>query len=92
MTEPRITGAIVLVGRTHSGQKFRPSNWAERLAISVAKIGSRKQVIYNPRVHISMHEGFHSVVVDRILQDEDPMMFDFFVNFANNNQLELIDR
>ncbi len=82
---------IILLGKTELGGKFRPSDWAQRLTISVSKVGPRKNIISHPRVHMAMHDGLPSVVVDRILEQEDPMMFEFFINFAKGNKLQILN-
>ena len=82
---------IILLGLTECGNKFRPSNWAERLAISVATVGPHRRIIHHPRVHSAMHDGISAVVVDRILEDENQMMFEFFINFAKGNKLQILN-
>jgi len=82
---------IILLGKTECGGKFRPSDWAQRLTISVSTVGPRRNIVSHPRVHMAMYEGLPSVVVDRVLKEENLMMFEFFINFAKGNKLQILN-
>lgn len=91
MNENQKLKPIILLGTTLCGTKFRPSDWANRLAMSVSTVGPRRRVISHPRVHTAIVEGVSAVVVDRILETENQLMFDFFINFARGNQLQILN-
>ncbi|MEQ8288431.1 MAG: DUF3579 domain-containing protein [Gammaproteobacteria bacterium] len=78
---------IVIQGVTREGNKFRPSDWAERLYYALASYGHDRRLKFNPRVHIKMGNKFKSFVIDPVLEQEDPMTFDFLIDFANSNNL-----
>ena len=78
---------IVIQGVTREGNKFRPSDWAERLYYALASYGHDRRLKFNPRVHINMGNKFKSFVIDPALEQEDPMTFDFLIDFANSNNL-----
>ena len=78
---------IVIQGVTREGNKFRPSDWAERLYYALASYGHDRRLKFNPRVHIKMGNKFKSFVIDSLLEQEDPMTFDFLIDFANSNNL-----
>lgn len=82
---------IVIMGKTQAGDKFRPSDWAQRLTVAIATIGPKKKVIYNPHVHTSLREGVPAVVIDPVLREKNEMLFEFLIHFAQGNKLEVLN-
>jgi hypothetical protein len=82
-------GKIVIKGLTKDGKKFRPSDWAERLTSAVATTGRGRRVIFHPKVHMVTVEGVSCVVVDADLEQSDPMLFGFLMNFGIGNNLQI---
>lgn len=80
---------IILLGTTLTGQKFRPSDWAQRLTVAVSTIGPKKKIISHPRVHMAVINGLPAVVIDPILEQENNMMFEFLINFGKSNELQI---
>lgn len=78
---------IVIQGVTREGNKFRPSDWAERLYYALASYGHDGRMQFNPRVHIKIGNKFKSFVINPVLEQEDPMTFEFLMDFANSNKL-----
>ena len=85
---------IVIMGQTHAGRDFRPSDWAERLAGAMASFRPKGSAItpsdhigYSPLCVPRVVDGVRSVVVDRALRDVEPMAWDFVMNFARDNEL-----
>jgi hypothetical protein len=87
--EPR---EIIIRGVTNDGRKFRPSDWSERLYYAVAGYGPNRQVTFNPLVRIVVKGDSKCIVVDLRLQEDDPMIFDFLVGFARDNDLVTTDQ
>ena len=83
---------ILIVGQTKEGKKFRPSDWAERLYYTVASYGKNGRVIFNPLVNLKQEDNSKCFVVDAQLQNKDPMIYDFLVDFAISNKLEMRDQ
>ena len=84
---------IYIRGMTADGRKFRPSNWAERLYYAVATYGPNRTVTFNPLVTLKVEpDRVNCVVVDIKLQDEEPMLFDFLIGFARDNNLVMQDQ
>ena len=83
---------ILIVGQTKEGEKFRPSDWAERLYYTVASYGKNGRVIFNPLVNLNQQDNSKSFVIDVELQNKDPMIYDFLIDFAINNELETRDQ
>ena len=83
---------ILIVGQTKDGEKFRPSDWAERLYYTVASYGKNGRVIFNPLVKLNQEDNSKSFVIDVELQNKDPMIYDFLIDFAISNKLETRDQ
>ena len=88
---------FVILGLTEAGKQFRPSDWAERLCGVMSCFrpeGSRSTKLhlqYSPYVRPTILNGVRSVVVNRALQTIEPMAYHFLLNFAKDNNLQVID-
>ncbi|MES2250773.1 MAG: DUF3579 domain-containing protein [Pseudomonadota bacterium] len=87
---------IFIQGITHDGRTFRPSDWAERLAGVMCSFrpggaypGSH--LSYSPWCIPTTINGVKCVVVNRALRDAEPMAWDFCVNFAKDNNLQVAE-
>jgi hypothetical protein len=88
---------FVILGKTSDGRQFRPSDWADRLCgvmsgFRPAGSGGRNAHLgYSPYVRPAMRNGIKAVIVSYALRDLEPLAFHFVVNFAKDNDLEVID-
>lgn len=87
---------VCILGRTRAGKTFRPSDWAERLAgvMSQFRPGGPQpggHLRYSPWCVPTTRDGVKCVIVQRDLRDAEPMAWDFCINFARDNELELIE-
>lgn len=82
---------ILIRGVTKQGNKFRPSDWAERLYYALATYSPNGRLVFNPMVNLKQGEKFKCFVIDPALQDKDPMTYDFLIDFAKSNELEVTD-
>jgi hypothetical protein len=80
---------IVIEGITESGQKFRPSDWAERLCGMMSVFGEDSRLSYSPYLKPIMAGGIRCVVVDLQLEQLDPEAFRFLMGFARDNELKM---
>lgn len=85
---------VVILGQTPDGKTFRPSDWAERLAgvMSSFRPGGAQpgsHLSYSPWCVPNSVGGVKCVVVNRELRDMEPMAWDFVLNFARDNNLEV---
>jgi len=84
-------------GVTSTGQPFRPSDWAERLCGVLACFapegsgGPNAHLQYSPYVRPTVLDGVKSVVVNEGLRDIEPLAFHFVLNFAKDNDLQVVD-
>lgn len=82
---------IEILGTTLSGDKFRPSDWAQRLTVAIATVAPKRKIIYHPRVHTALRDGVPAVIIDPELRAENIMLFEFLINFARGNKLQIIN-
>jgi hypothetical protein len=88
---------LVILGVTEEGQRFRPSDWAERLAGVMAQFrppGSApaSHLYYSPYVLPVIVDGQRSVVVDERLRELEPLAWKFVCDFAKDNHLKTQER
>jgi hypothetical protein len=83
-------------GVTHDGRSFRPSDWAERLAGAMSSFrpgggrgGIGSFIGYSPYCVPQVVDGVKAVLVNEALKDIEPMAWDFVMNFARDNQLQV---
>jgi hypothetical protein len=95
MIDP-IVKEIFILGLTHSGRTFRPSDWAERLAgvMSPFRPGGAQNrfhpASYSPWCLPTTLNGAKCVVVHTDLRNAEPMAYDFVMNFARDNDLQTV--
>ena len=88
---------IFIRGLTTDGRTFRPSDWAERLAGLMARFRPvglcRKEAHlgYSPYCVPTDVDGVRCLVVSESLRDIEPMAFDFLLNFARDNHLDVVE-
>jgi hypothetical protein len=89
---------VFIQGVTQDGKTFRPSDWAERLAGAMScfrpagSAGGRGAYIgYSPYCVPRVINGVKCVIVNEALRELEPMAWDFVMNFARDNQLQVAD-
>jgi hypothetical protein len=88
---------FMILGVTSKGRQFRPSDWAERLCgvmscFRPAGSGGRNAHLqFSPYVYPTVVDGVKAVVVDNALQKAEPLAYHFVVNFAKDNDLQVVD-
>ena len=80
---------IIIQGFTASGEKFRPSDWAERLCGMMSVFGEDRQLSYSPYLKPVVIAGTICVVLDRRLEGLDTAAYKFLMSFATDNELTL---
>ncbi len=87
---------FVIHGVTLDGRSFRPSDWAERLASAMSSFrpegsvgGIGAFIGYSPFCVPTLVGGVKCVIVSEALKGIEPMAWDFVMNFARDNQLQL---
>ncbi|BET25378.1 uncharacterized protein DUF3579 [Limnobacter thiooxidans] len=89
---------LFILGLTSSGRAFRPSDWAERLCgvLSCYRPPGRQQqsqqhLAYSPYAKPIVMNSVKCVVIDERLRDVEPMAMTFVLNFARDNDLQVLD-
>lgn len=88
MGEPVNSSPFIIRGLTRSGARFRPSDWAERLAGAFSAIDPNNRMNYSPYVQPKTLDGVPCVIVDRTLRELDPQAWRFLQQFAISNELQ----
>jgi hypothetical protein len=85
-----------IIGITLEGKTFRPSDWAERLASAMSSFrpgggqgGIGAFIGYSPYCVPQVVNSTKCVLVNEALRDIEPMAWDFVMNFARDNQLQV---
>jgi hypothetical protein len=89
---------VFIQGVTLDGRTFRPSDWAERLAGAMSSFrpggnvgGPGAHIGYSPYCMPRVINGVKCVIVNEALRDIEPMAWDFVMNFARDNGLQVAE-
>ena len=89
---------VFIQGVTQDGRVFRPSDWAERLAGAMSCFrpegsmgGIGAFIGYSPYCVPRVINGVKCVIVNEALRDVELMAWDFVMNFARDNRLQVAD-
>jgi hypothetical protein len=77
----------VIWGFNAAGRPFRPSDWSDRLAGVTDAFGHERKVSFAPYVRPMLAGDAKAVVVGAKLEDLEPRLYQFLVNFARDNGL-----
>jgi hypothetical protein len=90
-----LAGEFFILGITNAGKQFRPSDWAERLCGAMSCFqpegGRNSHLKYSPYVRPTMVNNTKAVVVNKALQEVEPLAYHFVVDFAKDNDLQVVD-
>ncbi|MDC8757409.1 DUF3579 domain-containing protein [Janthinobacterium fluminis] len=94
-TNRELASEFFILGVTSDGKQFRPSDWAERLCGVMScfnpEAGPNAHLQFSPYVRPTIVNGMKSVVVNAKLKQLEPMAFHFVVEFAKDNDLQVVD-
>ena len=87
---------VFIQGVTQDGKVFRPSDWADRLCgvMSPYRPGGPQpgsHLTYSPWCVPTLINGVRCVVVNAELRIAEPMAWDFAMNFAKDNDLQMAE-
>jgi hypothetical protein len=95
-TPPSAVKEVFIQGITLDGKIFRPSDWADRLCgvMSPFRPGGPQpgsHLNYSPWCIPTLINGVRCVVVNAELREAEPMAWDFAINFAKDNNLQIAE-
>ncbi len=80
---------VIIGGINNDGQKFRPSDWVERLASILSSFGEDQRLRYHKCAYPCTIQGVRSLVVDQRMKENIPEAYEFIMEFAKNNNLRI---
>lgn len=81
---------LIIEGLTTDGVKFRPSDWVDRLCGTLAGFDQHK-ISYSQYLRPIVYNDMNCVAVKKQLQEENPSVFKFIMQFAADNKLLVVD-
>ena len=82
--------SFIIIGETRDGKTFRPSDWADRLCGAMSTLGNDNRVKYSQFVRPGCSlSGQKTVIVDARLYKANPLAYQFVVDFAKSNNLQV---
>ena len=72
---------------THSGRKFRPSDWAERMSGALSTFGRDHRIRYSPLLQPLTVDGVKCIAIDPQMQNAYPEMYAYIMGWARGNDL-----
>ena len=82
---------MVIRSVNEDGRKFRPSDWIERISTTMATFGADNRLHYSSVAQPKIIDGDKCLVVDQALEDENPSAYNYIMNFAKSNRLQVIE-
>lgn len=82
---------IIIQGLTRAGKPFRPSDWVDRMCSTYATFGEDKKLRYSPYLKPRVVDNVRCLAVDMRLKTSNPEGFEQLLQFANENQLNILD-
>ncbi len=92
-----VVGQRIIQGVTSKNAAFRPADWAERLCGAMSCFrpegfaGRNAHLIYSKFVRPTVLDGVKCVVVDEELRVSQPLAYHFVMDFAKDNDLQVLD-
>lgn len=80
---------LIIKGVTESGARFRPSDWAQRLAYSAGSRHQDGRFRLHPKVRIAIIDGTSAVIIEESLSQSEPHLYAFICKFGHENGLLL---
>lgn len=82
-------GDFIVIGESLEGQRFQPSDWAERLAGSLSTLRNRR-VMYSPLLMPIVVDGKKSLRVAVELKTQYPALYEEVEQFVKKNHLQIV--
>lgn len=82
-------GSWLIESVNNKGNRFRPSDWVERISASLAKFGADHRLHYSHDVQPCIIEGEKFLLVKKGLAQSNPEIYKFIMRFAEDNNLRI---
>ncbi|MCI2810348.1 MULTISPECIES: DUF3579 domain-containing protein [Alcaligenaceae] len=86
---------MIIHGETLDGRRFRPSDWAQRLAGVLSRFrpshAAENPFSYSPYAIPGMLDDIPCVFIDYRLRQLEPLAWKFAFDFARSNGLQITD-
>lgn len=79
----------IIESYTEDGRKFRPSDWIDRIASQDASYGPYQRLVYSDLLYPELYQGNKTLIIDTALEDANPILFNYVMNFAESNHLKM---
>lgn len=79
----------IIEGFTEDGNKFRPSDWIDRIASMYASYGASHRLVFSDLLHPELYKGKKCLIIDTELEVKNPTMFEYVMHFAKSNRLKM---
>ncbi len=84
---------IIIIGKTIENKKFRPSSWSDMIASHGSMFGLDKRLKYSTYLMPCrlQDERVPALIMDERLNDVDPLLYEYVIDFAHKNKLVILD-
>lgn len=79
----------IIEGYTEEGKKFRPSDWIDRISSMMASYGASHRLVFSELLHPELYQGQKCLIIDTQLEDVNPAMFEYVMQFVKDNNLKM---
>ncbi len=80
----------IIHGMRQEGERFRPSDWVDRLAGLGARFGADRRLRYAPELQGVMVDGQRALRISSCLERRDAELFRQVMDFARRNRLRMV--
>lgn len=78
---------LIIEGVRDDGSRLRPGDWVERISSMVAEFGPDHRLHYSAHVHPAIVDGRKCLVVEPVLREKNPELYQYILGFAQRNRL-----
>jgi len=82
-----ISSKLIVEGVNRKGELFRPTDWAQRLSSFGAEFGDDHRLHFSPLLHPNMNNDIICLVVDPLLAEQNPSVYEHVMKFVEVNDL-----
>lgn len=79
----------VIESVTLEGNRFRPSDWIDRISSLAATFGASHRLVYSDDLHPETIKGSRCLVMDDHLKSSNPWLYSHVMEFAEKNNLRM---